>query len=347
MDFFDTHLKDTESLFKDEMALDHEYVPKFIKFRENEQQLIADTIKPLLQKRTATNLFITGSPGLGKTLAVKHVLREMVEKGLDENIFLLYVNCWKKDTAHKIILEICNQLNYKFVINKTTDQLIKEVSKIINTKSSVIVLDEIDKLESAAFSILYSLLEDIYRKSIILITNNKNFLTAIDQRISSRLTPETVEFKSYTKSETHQILKERVGYAFVPKIFNEEALELISKKTFQLQDIRTGLFLLRETGNIVERKLKKLINKEDAEEAINKLTDFKIKQDLTGEQDKLFEIVKNNPGKSTIEIHSLYDSTISYRTFLRKINTLEKARLINIKEENLGKSKKTFIFLGD
>lgn len=347
MDFFDTHLKDTESLFKDEMALDHEYVPKFIKFRENEQQLIADTIKPLLQKRTATNLFITGSPGLGKTLAVKHVLREMEEKGLNENIFLLYVNCWKKDTAHKIILEICNQLNYKFVINKTTDQLIKEVSKIINTKSSVIVLDEIDKLESAAFSILYSLLEDIYRKSIILITNNKNFLTAIDQRISSRLTPETVEFRSYNQEETHQILKERVGYAFVPKIFNEEALELISKKTFQLQDIRTGLFLLRETGNIVERKLKKLINKEDAEEAINKLTDFKIKQDLTGEQDKLFEIVKNNPGKSTIEIHSLYDSTISYRTFLRKINTLEKARLINIKEENLGKSKKTFIFLGD
>jgi len=347
MDFFDTHLREEESLFKDEMALDPEYVPKLIKFRENEQQQIADTIKPLLQKRTASNLFVTGSPGLGKTLAIKHILREMEEKGLNEDILLLYVNCWKKDSAHKIILDISDQLNYKFTQNKTTDQIITECSKIMNQQSAVIILDEADKLDSNAFSLVYSLLEDIYRKSIILITNEKDFIANIDQRIYSRLTPEQIEFKPYNEDETTQILNERVEYAFVPGIFNKEALNLISKKTFELQDIRTGLFLLREAGNIAERKLKKSIDLEDAQKSISKLIEYKIKNDLTEEQNRLLELIKNNSGKSTSEMHPLFDKEISYRTFLRKLKPLEIAKLINLKEENQGESKKTLIFPGN
>ena len=271
MDFFDNHLKENESLFQDEMALDPEYMPKMMRFRENEQKQIADTIKPLLKKRTATNLFITGSPGIGKTLAIRHILRELEEKGLDEEIFLVYVNCWKKETAHKIVLDICNQLDYRFTINKTTDQLITEISKIMNTKSAVIILDEIDKGESNAFSVIYSLIEDIYRKSVILITNEKNFLAEIDQRIYSRLTPETIEFRPYTKEETYSILKERKEYAFAKGVFHEQALEIISKKAYEKNDLRIGLFLLRESGNIAERKLKKAVEVEDAEQAIKKI----------------------------------------------------------------------------
>lgn len=344
MDFFNTHLKDSESLFKDEMALDPEYMPKLIKFRENEQQHIANTIKPLLKKRTASNLFVTGPPGIGKTLAVKHIIREMEEKGLDSEIFLFYTNCWKKDTAHKIILDICDYLNYRFTMNKTTDQLIKEVSTIINKKSAVIILDEVDKLDQTAFSLIYSLLEDIYKKSIILITNNKYYLNKIDKRIYSRLTPGLIEFRSYNEQEIHEILKERVSYAFFPNSLDQEALRLISKKAFELQDVRTGLYLLRESGNIAERKLKKSIDLEDVQQAVSKLSNFKIKTDLTPEQEMLLEIIKNNAGKTTIDVHPLYDPKISYRTFLRKIEILEKANLITIKKENLGESKKTFIF---
>ena len=157
MSFFDSHLKDSESLFIDEIALDPDYVPKFIKFRENQQQQIADIIKVLLKKRTATNIFLTGSPGIGKTLSVLHILRELQEKGLDEQIYPIYINCWKKDTAHKIVSEICSKLNYRFTINKTTDQLINDISKIINQKSAVFVLDEIDKIESSAIDIVYHL----------------------------------------------------------------------------------------------------------------------------------------------------------------------------------------------
>ena len=345
MSFFDDHLKDTESLFKDEMALDSEFIPVKIPFRENEQESIAETIKPLLKNRTSTNLFITGSPGIGKTVSVKHIFREMEQEGLNDKVHTIYVNCWTKDTAHKIVLEICNQLNYRFTINKTTDQLITEISKLINKKAAVIALDEIDKIEFHALSVIYHLLENIYRKSIILITNNKSFLSEIDQRIYSRLTPETIEFKPYNQDEIFQILKERTGFAFVPNTFKRWPLKLISEKASHAQDIRVGLFLLREAGYQAERRLKKSIEEQDAIEAINKLSEFKPKDDslLGEEQKRLLEVIKEHSGKSSIELHSIYDSSISYKTFKRKLKELENARLISIRDQNFGETRKTII----
>ena len=323
--FFNDILKDSESLFVDEDALDPEYIPLKIPFRENEQQYIADSIKPLLQKRAGKNLLITGSPGIGKTLAVKHVLREMEEKGIDEETYPFYINCWQKDSAHKIILDMCEQLKYRFTMNKTTEQLVSEISKIINKKSSVIVLDEADHLSIESSSILYSLLENISKKSIFLVTNNKEFLAKLDARIRSRLTPEMLEFRPYNLNETNEILKQRVQYAFVPGIFNEEAIKDIAEKTYQIADIRTGLFLLRESGNIAERKLQRKITQEHTKQAIERLAEVKSEnqEEAIEEQNKLIELLKQNQGKSIKEIHRIYDPQLSYRTFLRKVKKLE------------------------
>ena len=47
MAVFDKILKHGESIIKDELVLDYEYLPKIIKYRENEQAYIANCIKPL------------------------------------------------------------------------------------------------------------------------------------------------------------------------------------------------------------------------------------------------------------------------------------------------------------
>ncbi len=344
MGLFDDALKDSESLFRDELALDFEYHPKLIKYRENEQFQIASIIKPLFQKHNGRNCLIAGSPGIGKTIATKNVLLEVEQKTTD--IIPIYVNCWQKDTPFKIILEICNSIGYKYTHNKSTDELTKEVSRILNKRSAVIVLDEADKIED--FQILYSLLEEIYRKSIILITNNKGFLSTLDQRIASRLTPEIIEFKPYNKEETHGILKQRAEYAFVPNVFSDEALKLISKKTYELKDIRTGLFLLKESGNIAEQLLKRKIDSEHAQKAIDKLPEFKIKSSdsLTDQENEILNLIKENPNKTTVELEDLYPNSTSYKTFLRRLKDLEKKGLLSLKTENFAEGKKTFVTYG-
>ena len=340
-DLFKDMLKDSESLFINEIALDLEYIPKEIPFRENQQHYIATCIKPLLQGRLGKNLLIFGSPGIGKTVATKHILRELEEKGLDEQAKPIYINCWKKDTSYKIALEICDQLNYKFTQNRNTDDLLKEIARILNKKAAIIVLDEVDKLDDP--SIIYTLLEDIYKKSIFLITNEKSWINQLDDRVKSRLMPEVLEFKPYNLKEVEGILKQRAEYALVPNTLEKEAFELITQKTYELNDIRAGLFLIKESTTIAESQSSRKILLKHASEAAKKLTEFKIKssKDLKEDSYEILQLIKEESGKTIAQLHEIYNKKepISYRNFFRKIQDLSKSGRINLKidEEQPGK----------
>lgn len=345
MGLFKDILADNESIFLNEEALDPEYTPPIIKYRENQQAYIATCIKPLLIGRNGKNLFVTGKPGIGKTVAVRHILTELNKE--TEEIETLYINCWKKDTAYKVVMEICEQLNYKFIQNRRTDELTKEIAKILNKKSAVIVLDEADKLTEV--SIIYNLLEDLYKKSIILITNEKEWLAELDERIRSRLMPEILEFQPYNFDETNGILKQRIEFSLVPNTLENEAFELITKKTFEVKDIRAGLFLIKESANAAESEAAKRIRINHANKAVEKLNEFHIKSsaDLADDELKILELIKVNSGKSIGDIHKEYEriSPIVYRTFFRKLKHLEKSKRISLKNEGVGKS--TVVIYGD
>src|SRR3989344_603495 len=240
MDLFKDVLKSNESVFSNELALDYDYLPPVIKYRENQQKHIATCIQPLFQARSGRNLIILGSPGIGKTAAVRAVLRELESK--TDDIHCVYLNCWKKDSPFKLICDLCEQLGYTWTHNKRIDELIAVVAEILNKKSAVLVFDEVDKLEDQG--IIYTLLEDIHRKTMVLITNDPEFLVSLDHRVRSRLTPELLEFKSYEVKEIEGILKQRVEYAFSPRTVDTLSVEIIAKKTFDLGDIRSGLYLL-------------------------------------------------------------------------------------------------------
>ncbi len=333
-DLFGKILSADESLFMNEMALDYEYLPKELPHRENQQHYVADCIKLLLAGRLGKNLLITGSPGIGKTAAIRWVLREMEEKGLDEKAKPVYVNCWKKDTAHKILLELCSQLDYKWTLNKNTDELLQQVAAIINKKAAVIVLDEVDKLDSE--QIIYQLLEDLNRKSIFLITNDEEWISNIDQRLRSRLTAEVIEFKPYTLAETADIMRQRAKYAFVPDVWADDAFGLLAAKAAEMKDIRIGLFLLREAGNAAEKKASRKIKREHAEAAISHLNSFKAKKqrELGEEEQEVLNLVKQHSGKTGTEIYEFYGKKAgkSYRTFHRKAKVLEEAGLVTIED---------------
>src|SRR3989344_3891917 len=212
----------------------------YSKLRENENQYIATCIKPLFQKRNGKNLIIHGPPGVGKTLATKNVLKELEEE--TDDITPVYVNCWKKNTTYQVVLELCKAIDYKFTQNKRTDELISIIVERLNKKSSVLVFDEIDKIQE--LDILYNLSESLYRKTIILLTNESNWLFRLDSRLKSRLIPDQLEFKPYSLTETKEILKQRISQAFPPNTINENSLNKITENPFKQTDIRTGLFIV-------------------------------------------------------------------------------------------------------
>jgi archaeal cell division control protein 6 len=334
MGLFDNVLGAGESLIKNEEALDFEFLPKILPFREKEQRFIAEAIKPLFQGRTGRNVVMFGPPGIGKTAAAKHVIRELEEQS--DEIFSIYINCWQNNSSYKILVEICEQLGYRLVQNKKTTDLYKVVASMINKKTAAFVFDEIDKAEEYDF--LYFILNDIYKKSVCMITNFEDWLTNLDSRIKSRLTPEVLEFKQYNENETKEIMRQRMGYAFPEGVWEAPAFDRIAKKTFELKDIRTGLFIMREAALIAESQSKKKVALPDVEKAISKLDNFTIKKSTDLDEDSKFilEIVRANSGKKIGELFKIYEEKggkHSYKTFQRKIDELDENDFVSAKKQ--------------
>lgn|SRR3989338_3650380 len=322
MALFDDMLKDNESLFRNEIALDPEFMPKKVTYRENENQVIALRIRPLFQKRNGSNLLIYGPPGIGKTVAVKKVLEELDE--VSEEISQIYTNCWQNNSSYKVALSLCKDLGYQRTVNKHTNELIDAVVSILNKGSSVLVFDEIDR--TADLDFLYALLEKLYRKTIILITNYKDTLLNVDERIQSRLTPEMLEFKPYSLAETRGVLEQRKEYAFVPEVWEEHAFEEIVNSCYEMKDIRKGLFLMRESGNIAESRANKKITVEDARNAIKKVQSSSLSKEIDDDSKLIMSVVKEIFDEERIgKVFELYQErggNSSYKTFQRKIEKL-------------------------
>ena len=339
-------LGSSESLFKEksDVPLDFSFIPKLVPYREKEQRAIASCIKPLFNENTGRHCFIYGQPGIGKTVACRHLLREIEEE--TEDIIPLYINCWKHNTTFKILLDICDQMNFKFVQNKKTEELFRWIKQTLNKKSVVIVLDEVDKLEELDF--LYMTLEEISRKAIILITNYKEWIADLDERIKSRLMPETLEFKPYNHDETKGILEQRMDYAFQPNVWDSNAFEIIVKKAFEMQDIRTGLYLMKQSGVIAEDKSSRNIRVEHAQLALEKIKDFSIKspEELAADEQLILDLVRKNSGKRIGDFFKMYQQNggnLVYKSFQRKIGKLEKNKFIVVEKTAGGDEGNTTI----
>ena len=343
---FKNILGSSESLFKNQsdVPLDFSFIPKPVLYREKEQRTIAACIKPLFQGKTGRHIFVYGQPGVGKTVACKHLLRELQDE--TDEIVPLYINCWKHNTTFKIVIEICEEMDFKFVQNKKTEELFRWIKQNLNKKSAVFVFDEADKLEDLDF--LYMVLEYIERKAIVLITNYKDWINEVEERIKSRLMPETIEFKPYNYEETKGILKQRMEYAFQLNAWESNAFELIAKKTAEMQDIRTGLYLMKQAGLIAEDKSSRKITIEHTQQAIEKIKDFSIKSpsELAADEQLILDLIKNNSGKKIGDFFKLYQENggkLVYKSFQRKIDKLQKNRFIVVEKTAGGEEGNTTI----
>ncbi|MBI4140275.1 AAA family ATPase [Candidatus Woesearchaeota archaeon] len=344
MALFKELLGSGESLFKNEDALDLDFVPKLLPYREAQQHHVANCIKPLMQGRNGRNVFICGAPGIGKTAAVRWVLRDL-EETTDE-VIPIYVNCWQKNTTYKIMMDLCAQLDFKFTQNKNTEELFDVVKNIVNKKTVVFVFDEVDKVEETDF--LYAILNDVLRKTVILITNYKSWLENIEDRVKSRLIAEILEFKPYSGEETKEILKQRVGYAFVPGAWDSDAFNAILSHAAESKDIRTGLFLLRESGLCAEEKSSKRILMEHAQSAVEKVTEFSRhnKEDLPDEAKGILSLVSQHSGKKIGDLFDLYkktDQSMNYKTFQRRIEKLTLGGFVNTEKITDRKGNTTIV----
>ena len=333
-------LHTSQSIFKDIMVLDYDFQPDRIEYRENEQKEVAKAVAPLIKGYPGKTLFVHGIPGIGKTTAVKQVLRELEAVS---DITCLYVNCWDDHSTHKVLAKLCYLLGNPFIQHKPTNELLLTLKNLCKNPI-VLVLDEIDKLEDT--DILYTLFENIPFKTMVLLTNYRNAYKKIDERVRSRLNTEFLEFRPYTREEVEGILRTRLHFAFQNQ--SEKILSSVTDTCHAVHDIRVGLYILKEAGLNAESENKLIISESHITHAINKVHEFYVKpvQQLDDDLTMILKLVKDCNGKNIGDVYLAYQQnggSQSYRSFQRKIAKLADGKFIRT-EKGSGRGNTTVLY---
>jgi len=119
----------------------------------------------------------------------------------------------------------------------------------------------------------------------------------------------------------------------VPGCWNADAFEVIVDRAAEAQDIRTGLFLMRQAGLAAESQSSRKILVEHAKVAVDKLAEMTVSKSADLEQDTklVYDVVKSSGGGKSGDLYKLYKDKGgegTYKTFSRKIEKLVKAGLI-------------------
>ncbi|MBI2632220.1 orc1/cdc6 family replication initiation protein [Candidatus Pacearchaeota archaeon] len=288
------------SLFINKSFLQSNHTPENIPHRDEQIEDVASILAPTLRGERASNLFIFGKTGSGKTLSVQHVGIRIIDKVKElgkDNLKFVYVNCKLKkvaDTEYRILAEIIKELGGSVpATGLPTDQVYSRFVDLIDKEKQiiVIVLDEIDQaVKKISDNFIYTLtrLNSELRNAqinIVGISNSLTFMDHLDPRVRSSLGEEEIVFPPYNALQLQDILRERAEKAFKEGVLEEGVIaKCAAYAAREHGDARRALDLLRVAGEVAERDKKNKVSLEHIDIANQKI-----------ERDKMLDIIESEP----------------------------------------------------
>jgi cell division control protein 6 len=300
----------SDSLFLNKTFLQSNYTPENIPHRDEQIEGVASILAPTLRGERASNLFIYGKTGSGKTLSVQHVgikiLGKIKELGKN-NLKFVYVNCKLKkvaDTEYRILAEIITELGGNVpATGLPTDQVYMRFIDLIDKEKQIviIVLDEIDQaVKKISDNFIYTLtrLNSELRNAqinIVGISNSLTFMDNLDPRVRSSLGEEEIVFPPYNALQLQDILRERAEKAFKEGVLEEGVIaKCAAYAAREHGDARRALDLLRVAGEMAERESGKKISLGHIDIANQKI-----------ERDKMLDIIKSEPKQFQLVLRAI------------------------------------------
>lgn len=279
----------SKPLIKDREVLRSDYIPERLLYRESEIKAVGETLTPLLKGARASNLFLYGKPGTGKTAVATHVLQKLKEHAskLNVKIGLAYTNT-KSSREYTALVQLGSAIGLTLPpTGLASGDLFTKILSYINEQgvNTVFVLDEIDELvKRHGDKILYEMTRANARLKrgslgIIGISNDLNFKELLDPRVLSSLSEEEIVFPPYNVQELRGILMERVRTGFYENAVKEAAINLCAAMAgSEHGDARRAVDLLRVAGDVAEREGAGTVDEKHV-----RIAEKKIEQDTASE----------------------------------------------------------------
>ncbi len=261
-------------IFANKFMLQTNYLPDIISHRDKQIEQIASILAPVLRGEKASNLFVFGQTGTGKTLSIQFVKDELLKRAknsehTENKLRIEYVNCKLKkiaDTEYRILAELIKKLGGEVpATGLPTNQIYNRFIEMLEQEKQVIIFifDEIDQaVKKISDNFLYNLtrLNSELSKTqigIVGISNDLNFLENLDPRVKSSLSEEEILFPPYNALQLQDILVKRVEKAFKQGVVEEGVIaKCAAYAAREHGDARRALDLLRIAGELAEREAK-------------------------------------------------------------------------------------------
>ncbi|KAM7394729.1 hypothetical protein PAMP_021515 [Pampus punctatissimus] len=229
----------------------HTAVPERLLSREEERASIRSFLEEKVLQRLPGSLYISGAPGTGKTACLKCVLQDM--KAELASVQTVVVNCMSLRSSHAIFPLLADRLS------ASGGQ--SGVRRLLTAPGPVVllVLDEMDQLDSKAQDVLYTIFEWPYlansRLCLIGIANALDLTDRILPRLQARphCRPLLLHFPPYSRQELTAIVQDRLSQASAEGILDASAVQFCARKVSAVSgDARKALDICRRAVEMVE-----------------------------------------------------------------------------------------------
>ncbi len=255
------------SVFKDRSKVSFDYIPEKLPHRDAQMQRLFSMFRPVGDSGLASNAFLYGSVGTGKTHTAKRFCEDFrlyankQGRGFDH----VHVNCRQKMGDDAVLLHILKHFDARFPdrgfsIPEKLDSLRKWLEK--QQVHLAIILDEVDVLLKKSGSELvytFSRFGEEAGKgnvSLILISQRRDSIDRLDAAAMSTFRrTNAVEFPKYSEEELADILKTRVGLAFHPGTVDDKIIALIADIASEYGDARYAIDLVESAGSAADAEV--------------------------------------------------------------------------------------------
>ncbi|KYM98987.1 PREDICTED: cell division control protein 6 homolog [Cyphomyrmex costatus] len=215
--------------------------------REEEITKLQKYLLEHLDQETSGSLYISGPPGTGKTACLFKIMQQ---PNIKSKFKMVYINCTSMKSAIAIYTKIIMELSLSGTAR--TGKTLIEKYLASKHKMILLVLDEIDQLESQKQSVLYSIFEWPSKPNskliLIGISNSLDLTDRILPRLETRceLKPVLMNFAPYSKQQIFNIISARLNEANATNVFTPAAIQFLAGKVAAIcGDIRKALDISR------------------------------------------------------------------------------------------------------
>ncbi|XP_035661553.1 cell division control protein 6 homolog [Branchiostoma floridae] len=239
----------------------HTAVPDYLLCREKETKVITDFLEEHATKQQPGSLYISGAPGTGKTACLTHIMRNMKESL--QSTKMIFVNCMAVKNAQGIFSKVASELSPSSTTPRTAKDASRLLEKQFKSKGPMIilVLDELDSLDSKNQEVLYTMFEwPTLPKSRLILIGIANALDLTDRilpRLQSRpkCRPQLLNFEPYSKDQLVTIVQDRLHKASSEgtPVLEPMAVQFCARKVSAVAgDVRKALDICRRAVEMVE-----------------------------------------------------------------------------------------------